>query len=135
MDTTDLKNELERPLNKNNISIVGIFQILIIFYITYESCKNFFGIIKFSHFSIIDLIKLVIDAIIVCGFLIGIYGFFSENSDYLKKGFLFFACGCLGILCIFILDWIKGGFDFGSFIKFLFYGFIAYILYIQSKHL
>ena len=135
MDTTDLMNELERPLNKNNISIVGIFQILITFYITYESGKNFFDILKFSHFSIIDLIKLVIDGLIVVGFLIGIYGFFSENIDYLKKGFLLFAFGCLGILCIFILNWIKGGFSFGSLIKFLFYGFIAYILYIQSKHL
>jgi hypothetical protein len=127
--------DLERPPTKNNLSVINIIQLVVMLFIGCEAAKGVFDLFKFSHFSIIDLIKIVIDLVVLAGVVISAYGLFTDNSDSMKTGFVLFFYGMLGVLVVFILDWIRGGFGFGSLLEFLFDAFVAYVIYIQTPHI
>ena len=129
-----LMAELERPPSKSNLSILSIIQITIMLFIGYDAGSNLFGIFKNGRFSIIDLIKIVVDGLIFLGLILAAYGFFTDDIDKTKGGFLLFFFGLLGLLVIILLGWFKGGFGIGSLLKFLVYLFTDYVIFIQSKH-
>ena len=134
-DMDGIMRQLERPPSKNNLTVYSIIQIILMLCIGCSSGKDLFDIFSYSKFSIIDLIKIVVDGLIFIGFLLAAYAFFVDNSDHLKKGFLLFFFGLIGWLIICILDWFRSGFGFGSLIEFLIYCFLTYIIYIQCPHI
>ena len=127
--------DLEVPPSKNNLSVINIIQLIIMVCIGLEAGKGVFDLFKLGRFSIIDLIKIIVDALIFVGFALAAYGFFTDKSDSMKNGFKLFWYGLIAALVIFILDWIRDGFGFGSLIEFLFYGFIVYVLYLQCQRM
>ena len=106
-------SEIQNPPSKNNISICSIIQLLIMLYIGCDAGKEVYDLLKAGSFSIVNLIKIVIDGLVFIGMLLTAYGIFKDN-DYLKNGFKLFLYGCLGLLIILVLDLIKQGFSFGS---------------------
>ena len=134
-DIDGIMRQIERPPSKYNLSIPAIIQIILMLCAGLSSGKDLFDIFKYSHFSIIDLIKIVVDGLIFIGFLLAAYAFFVDNNDHLKKGFLLFLFGLIGWLVICILDWFRSGFGFGSLIEFLIFCCLAYIIYIQCPHI
>ena len=126
---------LEIPPKKNNFSIWDIIQLIIMTFIGFMSGKELYDIFKLGSFSFIDLLKIVIDGLLFIGIIITIYGFFREEDNCLKAGFLLFLIGLFGVLALFLLDMFKGGFGFGYFIEFLLYLLFAYIIYIQYPNI
>ena len=127
--------DFERPPTKNNLSILNIIQLVIMAFIGIEAGNGLFKIFKFGHFSIIDLIKIVVDGLVLVGVLVSAYGLFADKSDSMKTGFGLFFLGMLGYLVLYILDWIRGGFGVGSLLDFLLDAFITYVIYIQTPHI
>ena len=127
--------DLERPPSKNNLTVVNIVQLIIMAFIGFEAGNGLFKIFKFGHFSVIDLIKIVVDGLVLVGVLVSAYGLFTDKSDSMKTGFTLFFFGMLGVLVLYVLDWIRGGFGFGSLFEFLLDAFIAYVIYIQTPHI
>ena len=126
----DAISEIQNPPSKNNISICSIIQLLIMLYIGCDAGKEIYDLFKAGSFSLIDLLKIIVDGLVLIGMLLTAYGLFKDN-DYLKKGFNLFLYGCLGLLIIWVLDLIRKGFSFGSLGELLIICFISYIIYIQ----
>ena len=131
----DVMRELERPPSKYNLSVLSIIQSIIMLYIGFDSGKEVFDLFKIGGFSFIDLLKLIVDGAIFVGMIIAAYGMFTEKSDSMLSGFKLFFLGCLGLIFIWILDTVKGGFRLGSFIEILFICFVTYVLYLQMQHI
>ena len=131
----NLMREIERPPSKNNLSFLSIIQIIIMLFIGFEAASNVLSIFKIGSFSIIDLIKIVVDGLLFVGVCLAAYGFFTDDNTKTKNGFLLFLYGLIGLLIIIFLDLFKGGFGFGLLIKILLYGLFIYVIIIQIKHL
>ena len=130
-----LMRVLERPPLKNNLSILTIIQIIIMLYIGFVGAgSNLLGIFKNGSFSIVDLINIIIDGLLFVGICLATYGFLKEEENKTKNGFLLFFYGLIGLLIMIILGWFKDGFGLGSFLEFLIYGFITYIIFVQTNH-
>ena len=127
--------ELERPPSKNNLTVVNIVQLIIMAFIGIEAGNGLFKIFKIGNFSVIDLIKIVVDGLVLVGVLVSAYGLFTDKSDSMKTGFTLFFFGMLGFLVLYVLDWIRGGFGVGSLLEFLLDAFITYVIYIQTPHI
>ena len=128
-------SELENPPSKNNITIWSIIQILIMLFIGCEAGKDLFDLFKFGSFSIIDLIKIIVDLLIFVGFLIACYAFFKDDEASFKTGYSLFLFGLMGLLILYVLDWFRKGFSFGSLIEIIIYSIIIYIILRQLKKL
>ena len=126
---------LEIPPKKNNFSIWDIIQLIIMTFIGFMAGKELYDIFKFGSYSFIDLLKIVVDGLLFIGIIITFYGFFREEDNGLKAGYLLFLIGLLGLLVLFLLDMFKGGFRFGYFIEFLLYLLLIYIIYIQYPNI
>ena len=127
--------ELERPPSKNNLTVVNIVQLIIMAFIGIEAGNGLFKIFKIGNFSVIDLIKIVVDGLVLVGVLLSAYGLFTDKSDSMKTGFTLFFFGMLFLLVLYVLDWIRGGFGVGSLLEFLLDAFITYVIYIQTPHI
>ena len=130
----NLMRELERPPSKNNLSFLSIIQIIIMLFIGFEAASNLLSIFKIGSFSIIDLIKIVVDGLLFVGICLATYGFFTDDSGKTKNGFLLFWYGLTGLLIIIFLELFKDGFGFGLLIKILLYGLVIYVIFIQIRH-
>ena len=132
----NIMGSLSRPPSKNNISIWNIIQIIIMSYLAWCSGKEIYDILLIDKgFSFIIFLKIVIDGLVLIGFLFSLYGAIKNESHIYKKGFQMFIFGCLGLLLIIIIDFIKNGFIFGSLIKFLLICFIVYVVFIQTPYI
>ena len=89
---------LERPPNKNNITIYGFIQIaLMIILGCWVGISLFKELPNFKlHFYI--LLSIFAHSIIFVGFVFSLMGFFSEKSAQLKTGFLLYFFGCILLL-------------------------------------
>ena len=124
-------NEIERPPSKNNLSVYSIIQLFIMLYLGCDAGKEVFDLFKVGGFSLVGLLKIVIDGLIFVGMLVAAYGLFAEKNDSLKTGFALFFYGCIGLLVVWVLDLLKDGFGWGHFIDLLLICLISYVLYIQ----
>ena len=134
MDVDSLMRELERPPTKDNRTVVNIIQLIIMLLIGLDAGKDLFDVFKFGSFSFVDLIKIVVNGLLFCGLCLAAYGYFKDERGPSKNGYLLFIFGLIGELVIFVLDWIKSGFGFGSLIEFIFVGIFVYTLFVQSKN-
>ena len=100
-----------------------------------EAGKDLFDLFKFGSFSIIDLIKIIVDLLIFVGFLIACYAFFKDDEASFKTGYSLFLFGLMGLLILYVLDWFRKGFSFGSLIEIIIYSIIIYIILRQLKKL
>ena len=124
-------NEIERPPSKNNLSVYSIIQLFIMLYLGCDAGKEVFDLFKAGGFSLVGLVKIVIDGLIFVGMLIAAYGLFAEKHDSLKTGFALFFYGCIGLIVVWVLDLLRDGFGWGHFIDLLVICFISYVLYVQ----
>ena len=131
----NVTRDLERPPSKNNLSIANIIQLLFMLFVGYEAGKGLFDLFKAGRFSIIDLIKIIIDLLVLVGFVLSGYGLFTDKSDTMKTGFVLFFYGMLAVMIIFIVDWFRGGFGFGSLSEFILYAILTYVIFIQIPHI
>ena len=132
----NIMGNLQRPPSKNNISIWNIIQIIIMAYIGYCSGKEIYDILLGGKvFQLISLLKVVIDGVVLVGFLLSAYGAIKNESSIYRKGFQMFIFGCLGLLLTIIFDFIKNGFIVGNLIKFLLICFITYVVFIQISYI
>ena len=127
--------ELERPPSKSNLSLMNIIQLVLMLLIGLKAGKECYDIFSIGKFSFIDLIEIVIDLLVLVGCCLGAYGLFKDESDKLKMGFMLFFYGLIGFLIVYVLGWFKKGFEFGSLLNVILFGFVAYVLYIQAKNL
>ena len=131
----NVTRDLERPPSKNNLSIANIIQLLFMLFVGYEAGKGLFDLFKAGRFSIIDLIKIIIDLLVLVGFVLSGYGLFTDKSDTMKTGFVLFFYGMLAVMIIFIVDWFRGGFGFRSLSEFILYAILTYVIFIQIPHI
>ena len=125
----------ERPPSKNNLSISNIIQLVFMLFIGFEAGKGLIDLFKAGSFSFIDLIKILIDGVIIVGFVLSGFGLLADKSETMKTGFVFYFFGLLAMLLIFIFDWLRGGFGLGSLIEFILYAILTYVIYIQIPHI
>ena len=136
MDSANsIMNELERPPSRNNLTVVGIIELIIIVIIGFESGKDLFDTFKAGSFSFADLIKIVVDLVVFVGFVISAYAFCTQNGSLLKNGYQLFFYGCVGLLILVLLGVVKDGFSLGKLINFLLCAFVVYVIYLQVQHL
>ena len=116
----NIMGDVSRPPSKNNISIWNkeIYDIL------------FGG----KGFSFIEILKIVIDGMVLIGFLFFIYGAIKNEAYIYKKGYQLFIFGCLGLLFTIIIELMNSGIIFGSLIKFLLICFIVYVVLMQIPY-
>ena len=132
----NIMGNLSRPPSKNNISIWNIVQIIIMVYLVFCSGKEIYDILFGGKgFQFIEIIKIVINGMILIGFLFSAYGAIKNESYIYKKGFQFFIFGCLGLILEIIKELIKSGIIFSSLIKLLLICFIAYAIMIQMPYI
>ncbi len=131
----DFMRQLERPPSRSNLSVVNIIELVLLLLIGLEAGKNCFDIFSMGKFSFIDLLEIVIDLLVFVGCCLGAYGLFKDENDKLKMGFMLFFYGLIGFLIVYVLGWFKKGFEFGSLLNVILFGFVAYVLYIQAKNL
>ena len=128
-----INDVLSKPITKNPFTVMVVFQLFIIIYIICESAINLIYLLKFGSFSFIDLIKIVIDLLLISGFVFGFFAYYTENDGLLKNAYLIFVFGCMGLLILIVFDYLKNGFSFGSLIKFFVYFFIMYCFCLQAR--
>ena len=131
----DTMRQLERPPSSSNLSVLNIIQLVLMLLIGLEAGKDCYDIFSMGKFSFIDLLEIVVDLLVFVGCCLSAYGLFKDEGDKLKMGFMLFFYGLVGYLVIYVLGWFKNGFKFGSLLNMLLFGFLAYVLYIQSKNL
>ena len=130
----DSLGDLERPPSKANINVWTVIEICIFVFLGVGSMKDLFDAFGSGFkFSVVDLIKICIYALLAVGFCFAAYGFFQNTHQHIKTGLLCFAAGLLG-KAVFIFFHILNGFGFGSLIELLLVLAFCYILYLQSTH-
>ena len=131
----NIMGDVSRPSSKNNISIWNIVQIIIMGYIGWCSGKEIYDILFGGKgFSFIEILKIVIDGMVLIGFLFFIYGAIKNEAYIYKKGYQLFIFGCLGLLFTIIIELMNSGIIFGSLIKFLLICFIVYVVLMQIPY-
>lgn len=126
---------LERPPNKNNITIYGFIQIaLMIILGCWVGISLFKELPNFKlHFYI--LLSIFAHSIIFVGFVFSLMGFFSENSAQLKTGFLLYFFGCILLLIKDFIDIFKFGISFLVFIQFIIALLLSFVILKQIQHI
>ena len=126
---------LERPPNKNNITIYGFIQIaLMIILGCWVGISLFKELPNFKlHFYI--LLSIFAHSIILVGFVFSLMGFFSEKSAQLKTGFLLYFFGCILLLIKDFIDIFKFGISFLVFIQFIIALLLSFVILKQIQHI
>ena len=126
---------LERPPNKNNITIYGFIQIaLMIILGCWVGISLFKELPNFKlHFYII--LSIFAHSIILVGFVFSLMGFFSEKSAQLKTGFLLYFFGCILLLIKDFIDIFKFGISFLVFIQFIIALLLSFVILKQIQHI
>ena len=126
---------LERPPNKNNITIYGFIQIaLMIILGCWVGISLFKELPNFKlHFYI--LLSIFAHSIIFVGFVFSLMGFFSEKSAQLKTGFLLYFFGCILLLIKDFIDIFKFGINFLVFIQFIIALLLSFVILKQIQHI
>ena len=86
----NVTRDLERPPSKNNLSIANIIQLVFMLFIGFEAGKGLIDLFKAGSFSFIDLIKILIDGVILVGFGLSGFGLLVDKSETMKTGFVFY---------------------------------------------
>ena len=126
---------LERPPNKNNITIYGFIQIaLMIILGCWVGISLFKELPNFKlHFYI--LLSIFAHSIIFVGFVFSLMGFISEKSAQLKTGFLLYFFGCILLLIKDFIDIFKFGINFLVFIQFIIALLLSFVILKQIQHI
>ena len=126
---------LERPPNKNNITIYGFIQIaLMIILGCWVGISLFKELPNFKlHFYI--LLSIFAHSIIFVGFVFSLMGFISEKSAQLKTGFLLYFFGCILLLIKDFIDIFKLGISFLVFIQFIIALLLSFVILKQIQHI
>ena len=126
---------LERPPNKNNITIYGFIQIaLMIILGCWVGISLFKELPNFKlHFYI--LLSIFAHSIIFVGFVFSLMGFISEKSAQLKTGFLLYFFGCILLLIKDFIDIFKFGISFLVFIQFIIALLLSFVILKQIQHI
>ena len=126
---------LERPPNKNNITIYGFIQIaLMIILGCWVGISLFKELPNFKlHFYI--LLSIFAHSIIFVGFIFSLMGFISEKSAQLKTGFLLYFFGCILLLIKDFIDIFKFGISFLVFIQFIIALLLSFVILKQIQHI
>ena len=126
---------LERPPNKNNITIYGFIQIaLMIILGCWVGISLFKELPNFKlHFYI--LLSIFAHSIIFIGFVFSLMGFISEKSAQLKTGFLLYFFGCILLLIKDFIDIFKFGISLLLFIQFIIALLLSFVILKQIQHI
>ena len=126
---------LERPPNKNNITIYGFIQIaLMIILGCWVGISLFKELPNFKlHFYI--LLSIFAHSIIFVGFVFSLMGFISDKSAQLKTGFLLYFFGCILLLIKDFIDIFKFGISFSVFIQFIIALLLSFVILKQIQHI
>ena len=126
---------LERPPNKNNITIYGFIQIaLMIILGCWVGISLFKELPNFKlHFYI--LLSIFSHSIIFVGFVFSLMGFISEKSAQLKTGFLLYFFGCILLLIKDFIDIFKFGISLLLFIQFIIALLLSFVILKQIQHI
>ena len=126
---------LERPPNKNNITIYGFIQIaLMIILGCWVGISLFKELPNFKlHFYI--LLSIFAHSIIFVGFVFSLMGFISDKSAQLKTGFLLYFFGCILLLIKDFIDIFKFGISFLVFIQFIIALLLSFVILKQIQHI
>ena len=126
---------LERPPNKNNITIYGFIQIaLMIILGCWVGISLFKELPNFKlHFYI--LLSIFAHSIIFVGFVFSLMGFISDKSAQLKTGFLLYFFGCILLLIKDFIDIFKFGISSLLFIQFIIALLLSFVILKQIQHI
>ena len=126
---------LERPPNKNNITIYGFIQIaLMIILGCWVGISLFKELPNFKlHFYI--LLSIFAHSIIFVGFVFSLMGFISEKSAQLKTGFLLYFFGCILLLIKDFIDIFKFGISSLLLIQFIIALLLSFVILTQIQHI
>ena len=126
---------LERPPNKNNLSIYNIIQIiLMVILVSLSGYKLFCDFFNYKISSSI-LFSIIIYGPIFIGFILSCYGFIKEKNIHLKTGFLLFFIGSLLLIIKDIIDIIKLDIGFASFCELIISILLCFVIMKQIQHL
>ena len=134
-DKDNILETLERPPNKNNITIYGFIQIaLMIILGCWVGISLFKELPNFKlHFYI--LLSIFAHSIIFVGFVFSLMGFISEKSAQLKTGFLLYFFGCILLLIKDFIDIFKFGISLLLFIQFIIALLLSFVILKQIQHI
>ena len=126
---------LERPPNKNNLSIYNIIQIILM--IILGSLSGYQLLCDFINLKISTsiLFSIIIYGPIFIGFILSCYGFIKEKNVHLKTGFLLFFIGSLLLIIKEIIGIIKLEFGFASFCELIISMILCFVIMKQIQHL
>ena len=126
---------LERPPNKNNITIYGFIQIaLMIILGCWVGISLFKELPNFKlHFYI--LLSIFAHSIIFVGFVFSLMGFISEKSAQLKTGFLLYFFGCILLLIKDFIDIFKFGISSLLLIQFIIALLLSFVILKQIQNI
>ncbi len=125
---------LERPPNKNNLSIYNIIQIILMIILgSLSGYKLLDVILSKNSFSI--LLLIIIYGTIFIGFILSCYGFIADKNVNLKTGFLLFFIGSLLLIIKEIIEIVKLEFDFITFCELIISMILCFVIMKQIQHL
>ena len=126
---------LERPPNKNNLSIYNIIQILLMIILGSLSGYKLLDVIFNRKISSSILLLIIIYGTIFIGFILSCYGFIADKNVNLKTGFLLFFIGSLLLIIKEIIEIIKLEFDFITFCELIISMILCFVIMKQIQHL
>ena len=115
---------LERPPNKNNLSIYNIIQLLLMIILGCSSGYNLVMNLIGEKSLFLYVFSIITDGFLCFGIFLSFYGIFIERSETLKAGYLLAYIGCILLIIESIYELIKFGFEFMPLCD----GFIALII-------
>ena len=126
---------LERPPNKNNLSIYNIIQLLLMIILGCSSGYNLVMNLIDVKSLFLYVFSIITDGFLCFGIFLSFYGIFNERSETLKAGYLLAYIGCILLIIESIYELIKFGFEFmplcDGFISLI----IGFVIMKQFQHI
>ena len=134
-DNNDILHQLERPPSKDNLSIYNIVQLVLMLILGITSAYRLYYLLFRHKLSLANLVDIIIDALIIIGLTISIFGLIGDNTGHLKGGFIIFYLGCIILLIKKIIDLFRVGFNWFYLIDLILAILLIFVITKQIQHL
>ena len=131
--------DLERPPSRSNMSLWAIIELVAMGVCALFCLLQLIDLFK-NNVNMNDvwtILTIVVDALIVIGLILVVYGLFCAGPGIIRSGILCFVVGCIIELVILIYQIVddRDSLTFYGFCYIVLLVVLAYLLWRQSGHL